>query len=176
MKRPWQAAAPLALVALSAASCGGAAQEVATPRSAASSAVPDDGALAALDQAEAELSRVLGPMTGASSTPVLPPPAPEPPPPPPPPPPLRSAPPPKAPAEPAVAPADRREQPHADGLELPQPPDRCATACTAFASMQRAAEHVCSIAGAEDARCKGAEERVKGASARVHAACPACGG
>jgi hypothetical protein len=83
------------------------------------------------------------------------------------------------PAQPSQAPAEHREraeQPQADFAQPPQPPDRCATACTALGSMQRAAEHVCSIAGAGDARCKSAEERVKSAAARVHAACPACAG
>jgi hypothetical protein len=50
--------------------------------------------------------------------------------------------------------------------------DGCATACRALASMKRSAEHLCSLAG--DGRCEDARGRVRGASARVHAACPTC--
>jgi predicted RNA-binding Zn-ribbon protein involved in translation (DUF1610 family) len=40
--------------------------------------------------------------------------------------------------------------------------------------MERAAEHLCVLAGAADGRCTSARERVKSASTRVRAACPAC--
>jgi len=52
----------------------------------------------------------------------------------------------------------------------------CTTACAALSSMERAAEHLCTLAGAADARCTDARERVKNATARVRATCPACGG
>ena len=52
----------------------------------------------------------------------------------------------------------------------------CPNACAALSSMERAADHLCTLAGAADARCTDARERVKNATARVHAACPACGG
>jgi hypothetical protein len=42
--------------------------------------------------------------------------------------------------------------------------------------MTRAADHVCGLVGAPDARCTSARERVKNAAARVHAACSACAG
>jgi hypothetical protein len=42
--------------------------------------------------------------------------------------------------------------------------------------MERATTHLCSLAGDADTRCEGARGRVKSASARVHAECPACAG
>jgi len=63
--------------------------------------------------------------------------------------------------------------PRAEALkESPDAP--CDTACRAFSSMQRAAGHLCSIAGDADARCGAARERLQRASERVRAACPAC--
>ncbi|APR84526.1 Hypothetical protein A7982_09875 [Minicystis rosea] len=50
----------------------------------------------------------------------------------------------------------------------------CATACRALASMLTAAEHLCKLAGESDGRCEDARGRVRGASARVKSACPAC--
>jgi hypothetical protein len=59
--------------------------------------------------------------------------------------------------------------------ELKESPDaRCDTACRAFSSMERAAGHLCSIAGDANARCVAARARVQRASERVRAACPAC--
>jgi len=52
--------------------------------------------------------------------------------------------------------------------------DGCATACRALASMARAADHLCSLAGEGDGRCDDARGRVRGASARVRSACPTC--
>lgn len=53
-------------------------------------------------------------------------------------------------------------------------PTPCQTACRAFASMQRAAESVCRLAGESDARCDGAKKRVENAKARVaHCGCGA---
>ncbi|MEO5728369.1 MAG: hypothetical protein ABI134_27765, partial [Byssovorax sp.] len=54
--------------------------------------------------------------------------------------------------------------------------DPCANACRALASMERATTHLCSLAGDADTRCEGARSRVKNASSRVHAECPACSG
>jgi hypothetical protein len=42
--------------------------------------------------------------------------------------------------------------------------------------MARAAEHLCALAGGDDGRCTNARTRVKDATARVTAACPACRG
>lgn len=52
----------------------------------------------------------------------------------------------------------------------------CASACTALASMRRAAEHLCSLAGPSDVRCENAKGRVQRATERVKAACPSCAG
>ena len=47
----------------------------------------------------------------------------------------------------------------------------CATACRALASMQRATDHLCGLAGDSDARCTGARDRVRGARERVTSSC-----
>ena len=52
--------------------------------------------------------------------------------------------------------------------------DPCVTACSALASMARAARHLCDLTGDGDARCDSARERVVGATERVTASCPAC--
>jgi hypothetical protein len=51
----------------------------------------------------------------------------------------------------------------------------CDIACRALGSMQRAATHLCELAGDGDGRCASAKARVDGARERVHASCPACG-
>jgi hypothetical protein len=48
----------------------------------------------------------------------------------------------------------------------------CAAACRALASMQRAAEHLCSVDNG--AECARARERVDAARARVEASCGEC--
>jgi hypothetical protein len=53
--------------------------------------------------------------------------------------------------------------------------DRCAIACKALASMSASADHLCQLTGEGDGRCDDARARVRGASARVRSACPACG-
>ena len=55
-----------------------------------------------------------------------------------------------------------------------EPVDPCGSACAALASMSRAAEHLCGLAGDGDARCEDARTRVRSAEGRVRAACPAC--
>ena len=50
----------------------------------------------------------------------------------------------------------------------------CGAACRALASMQRAVDHLCGLAGEGEARCQGARARVASAAERVQAACPAC--
>jgi hypothetical protein len=52
--------------------------------------------------------------------------------------------------------------------------DRCAVACKALASMAASADHLCKLTGENDGRCDDARARVRGASARVRSACPAC--
>lgn len=51
------------------------------------------------------------------------------------------------------------------------PPNPCATACRALASMQRAASHLCGLTGESDDRCSTARDRVHRAEARVTATC-----
>ncbi len=70
------------------------------------------------------------------------------------------------------APAGRAVPLQEPGGGAPAAP--CDTACRAFSSMTRAAEHLCAIAGSADERCGSARERLQRASERVRAACPAC--
>jgi hypothetical protein len=50
---------------------------------------------------------------------------------------------------------------------LAQGTDRCANACRAFASLERAAAAICRLTKDTDARCKRAQEIVKQNGARV---------
>ncbi|AKT40307.1 hypothetical protein [Chondromyces crocatus] len=50
----------------------------------------------------------------------------------------------------------------------------CTSACHALASMSRAANNLCGLAGEVDGRCLGARTRVKNATDRVQSQCPAC--
>lgn len=50
----------------------------------------------------------------------------------------------------------------------------CETACRALASMDRAATHICSLAGDEHERCTNARERVRSATERVRQSCSDC--
>jgi hypothetical protein len=52
--------------------------------------------------------------------------------------------------------------------------DACSTACAALSSMGRAAEHLCELASDADHRCEDARARVRSATERVRASCPAC--
>jgi hypothetical protein len=184
------------LVAISTAGiagCGGADISAASP--APSLAATEDlgtpeGALAAVDHAELAIDRMLSPAevsvsgrvaqsAGQARAPAEPSPAsagaPPPPPPPPPAPvvaPLEAQ---SAPAGKSVAvskKSERRE--HESPQQDVSGADSCSTACAALASMERAAEHLCGMTSSVDGRCTGALARVKSASARVHAACPAC--
>jgi hypothetical protein len=69
--------------------------------------------------------------------------------------------------------AKKAESADAESLSAP-PPDPCTTACRALASMDRAAEHLCGLAGSEDPRCGNARERVQVAASRVRQNCPQC--
>jgi hypothetical protein len=182
MTRPSSRAAALLFAAAAIEGCGG---DVAAPKS---PGIPDDlttpeSALQALARAEGLLDRSLGPAAlahadqpakgGMAQQPA-------------PPPPERSFAVP--PAEPSAAPGERpsapptgaaREAIHEEKVktrsEAPaQASDPCLVACSALASMERAADHLCGLAGPADARCTGARVRVQSATARVHAACPAC--
>lgn len=128
-----------------------------------------DAAVTAVDRAEAELARALEsgawerppPAPVGLDAPVDPssrPPAP-----------AKLAAPPPEPAPPAAAPP--RDLAGAPLLARGGP---CAVACAALASMERATSHLCGLTGASDARCQNAEARLKNATTRVHAVCPAC--
>ncbi len=85
---------------------------------------------------------------------------------------------PASPAQPSAQAAPRAERGPADdragaAAELAtQSP--CATACRALASMERAVEHLCGLAGAGDARCESARTRARTAAERVRSGCPTC--
>jgi hypothetical protein len=164
----------VAAAALLLQGCGGDAMPAATPSTAAPSSAGQDlgtpeSALAAVDQAERSIDRILGASVTATvaqsagqSIPMAPPQAPP------------------SPAPPWRADGDR--PPAKDGRGLPEtrrpleavPADACSTACSSLASMERATDHLCGLTGAEDGRCASARARAKGAAARVHAACPVC--
>lgn len=55
-----------------------------------------------------------------------------------------------------------------------KPADACGVACSALASMERAARHLCELAGPDEPRCQSARERVKNANDRVATHCT-CG-
>jgi hypothetical protein len=180
----------LVLAAGALASCGGSAgtgagaKEPLAPADEKAAGMSPEAALAQLDLAERDLALALG----------YPPPAPlahlqveaqptavsqagQAAPPPPPPRPAAEEPPrtsyAQAPAQPGPAAAGRdvrRAEKSAPGSA----PSTCTTACSALASMERSADHLCGLTGAGDDRCASARERVKNALARVQAACPAC--
>lgn len=52
----------------------------------------------------------------------------------------------------------------------------CETACRALASMNRAAMHICALAGDESDSCTNARERVRNATERVRQSCSECAG
>jgi hypothetical protein len=150
-------------VALVLAGCGGGQREPETPMAApapmepAGAAAPADAAmnpvdaLLQLDQAEAELQAALGGAAFAQppAQPGMVPPA-------------------TTPARPVA----KEAAPGAEAAQASASP--CATACRALASMGRATEHLCGLAGESDQRCAGARARVKSATDRVQAQCPGC--
>ncbi|XYI03334.1 PASTA domain-containing protein [Sorangium sp. So ce1128] len=189
--RAWSAAAaPLWIASVALSGCGGAAvahapaapepagatvmstQEEGSPRTA-------EDALAELERAEGELDRVLGAPAGGGegrivaqsappgeASPAAPSPAAQPP---------ATAPaPPPAPDSAPRATAAGRERPSkkAEADQVSAAP--CETACRALASMSRAAQHLCGLAGDADQRCDAARTRVKSATDRVEAQCPRC--
>lgn len=163
-------AAAILLLAGGAASCG-AAPAPGAPRLVESVATPDS-ALRALDEAEAELARVLGGAPALKMGEAVAPTSPRAEPPPPAS--EQHAPQGDAPGQPSAAPRDHRA-PGRGAASRPLSSEPCVTACTALASMERAADHLCGLAGAGDDRCQRARDRVKSAGARVFAACPSCG-
>jgi hypothetical protein len=88
-------------------------------------------------------------------------------------------PPPPAPPSPGVAdsaPKEAKAEIEANRAAPTMSGDPCETACRALASMGRAAEHLCGLAGAEDPRCNNAKERFRAAEGRVKQSCPRCAG
>lgn len=151
----WFAAAAAAF-AIALAGCGAAQEAPAAPASKApmepaayAEATPTAGTtedpLAELDRAEAELDSALGGGSGFAQPPGATPP-----------------------------PAQPLKETSPDAAAAQSSGDPCATACHALASMGRAADHLCGLSGEDDTRCEGARARVKNATDRVHAQCPAC--
>ncbi|WP_437594031.1 hypothetical protein [Sorangium sp. So ce1000] len=183
--RAWFAAAAALWISAAALSgCGGAsvaqAPAAAEPAGAASMAPHKGGpietaddALAELGRAENELNQALGAPgqrdEGRAVAEAAPPAAPAP-----------AAPPPR----PDVSDSHPAPSPRATatGGELPAKKAEaettsaapCETACRALASMTRAAQHLCGIAGDADQRCDAARARVKSATDRVETHCPRC--
>jgi hypothetical protein len=149
-----------ALVALAAAGCGAAEPPQAKVSGGATSPFTDaDSALAELSRAESEISSLLGPAPASQAVAPVPPAA--------------SA----APAEPgpqgptAVVQAEATSK-RAEHVSDQPATDACSIACRALASMDRAATHLCGLAGEGDPSCTGARARVKNATDRVSARCP----
>jgi hypothetical protein len=163
------------------AACGGAAEEAKTADLSAEDLATPERAYAAVGRAEGELALALGPAPGGAKDQGFAQPA-SPPPPPPPPPTEPSPPPPPVVVAQAAPPADaagRSKTEEQDAKQKSTPAasaSPCVTACAALTSMERAADHLCTLAGAGDARCTDARARVESASKRVRAACPACAG
>ncbi|WP_438036819.1 hypothetical protein [Sorangium sp. So ce204] len=182
--RAWSAAAALSISAAALSGCGGAsvAQAPVAPEPAgATSMAPHKGsavetaedALAELERAEDELDQAIGApaqrdedrAVAEAAQPGAPPPAASPPRPSVPD--SRAAPSPRATAAGGEPPAKKLE---AEPTSAPP----CETACRALASMSRAAQHLCGLAGDADQRCDSARARVKSATDRVEARCPRC--
>ena len=162
--------------------CGGGYREPSAPTADTPAAAPapapelelfaapasPEEAQAQLDRAEAELSSLLGGPQQFASPPSSPASAAQP----------GTAPPPP-PAAPAESPIARKEAAPMGGAVGDRATqvsgNPCVTACRALASMTRAAEHLCGLAGEDDGRCSGARSRVKNATDRVQSQCPACG-
>ncbi|MFO0757751.1 MAG: hypothetical protein U0359_14750 [Byssovorax sp.] len=137
-----------------------------------------DGSLAAFDRAENELMAALGPQASpatpsATAAPGAGPPG------------LvqgygQAAPPPPPPS--GDAPAPTQQPAGATGWSATKETeqaragasDPCSMACRALASMHRAADHLCGLAGETDGRCENARQRVASATDRVRFFCPAC--
>ncbi|WP_437291613.1 hypothetical protein [Sorangium sp. So ce406] len=186
--RAWSvAAAPLWIGAVALSGCGGAAAQAPAPMApepAGAMFTPQEegrpetaeDALAALERAEGELDRVLGAPSDTASgegravesaSPAAPPPAPATSPSPAPSPPTASDSAPRATAAGAARPSKKAEPEQVTATP-------CETACRALASMDRAAQHLCGLAGDADQRCDAARTRVKNATDRVGAQCPRC--
>jgi hypothetical protein len=164
---------PLALFALlSLAACAAAPPPAAPAEPPSPSAftlgqpheqTPADGEMVAIGRAEAEIDRLFPEVTVQGGAPRK-----------------NGAPAQHAPLAPdddgqadKLAEKKRKEEPASSGAAIAG--DRCAIACKALASMTASADHLCQLTGEGDGRCDDARARVRGASARVRSACPACG-
>lgn len=62
----------------------------------------------------------------------------------------------------------------AQGATMSASSSPCETACRALASMNRAATHICALAGDDSDSCTNARERVRAATERVRQSCSEC--
>jgi len=76
--------------------------------------------------------------------------------------------------EPVGPQAQPAPAPYADRSTKSAQERRCTTACRALASMDRAANKVCDLAGSDDSRCDGARTRLSAARDIVRRSCPTC--
>lgn len=181
-RRPLSIAALLAALAL--AACGGAAPPAESPAQEPLPPTPE-GTLDILDRSENELRLALGePVSRAFGAPQKPGPAPDSTPGAQPQVTTEASPPPRPPQpSPTTQSGDMKRPARAQDADASAPSasttrtnEPCSNACRALASMERATEHLCTLAGSADARCGDARSRVQSARARVHAQCPACSG
>lgn len=70
-------------------------------------------------------------------------------------------------------PTDAAEQPEATSVHR-RPRGRCSRACAALASMVRAADRLCQMTGEEEDRCQSARRRVEAGRRIVERHCPTC--
>jgi hypothetical protein len=163
--------AVLGIVTAALVGCGGAPRPAAeappAPPSPATESSPESLVPGSADEALAQLDHAEGELDQALARPAYQPGYAEPK--------GAATPPPSAPAAsatPAPKPSTQRAQ--SEDTAASVPPNPCETACRALASMERATEHLCGLAGEADQRCEGARTRVKSASTRVEAQCPRC--
>lgn len=81
---------------------------------------------------------------------------------------------PAAPPQPGVGQTTTKAAELSGGDSNNKPADACTIACSALASMERAARHLCEMSGPDEDRCTSARERVRNANDRVAAHCT-CG-
>lgn len=154
----------LALFSVLGAACGGASSHGSLDAKVAEApASTPDEAERQLEQAEAELDRVVarGPTGQPGQLPTLP--APERP--------VQTQA--GQPTEPRPAPAEPAA-PAAGADRKKDEPSGCELACRALGSMTRSTDRLCALTSAQDARCQAARERTRAASERVQKSCGAC--
>lgn len=147
------------------AGCGGAAGSAGAEAKSSDVALFDaQSATSELDRAEGEITALFGPPStplSAQAAPTA----------------TFAAPPPNAVSAEPTAPPTPAERPaaaakvHTDSADQGPAPDACSIACRALASMERAANHLCGLAGDAEPSCTSARARVKSAEDRVAARC-----